>query len=471
VKPNRSRLIALVLTAILLAAGGCSDRTPSELESARGNMDPLVFDDGERYGENVYFQPFFETHYTAVSMDSVFAFNGFAGDGSRSLKFNIPPAGSALGPYTGGVLTATEGRDLADLTALTFYARADNPVTLDLIGFGNDNTGNSKFEASRANMALTTDWQAFIVPIPDPTKLRSEMGLLTFAEAPEEQLPAGYNIWLDEIKFAKVGGFTIFRPSMTSGTNQYFIGSEVAIGGTRTVFQNADGSYLPVTHQPGYFTYTSSNPAAVVVDEVPWGRIRVVAAGEAEITATVQDVPVLGKVTITGYEPPAATAGSPSRPQSDVVSLFSDVYVDHPVDTWRANWGGVTTQVQDYQVAGDNVKMYTSLNYVGIEFTTLLVDASQMTHFHMDVYTPEGVDFKVKLVSFPDGVTGVDGNELVFDGESTPPVVSGQWVSLDIPLEDFTPADEGWDLSSLGQLVLSATNTKLVLVDNIYFHK
>ncbi len=160
----------------------------------------MVFDDA--YHPDVYFQAFFETHVTAVNTDSVYAYGGLAADGARSLKFNIPPQGSALGLYTGGVLTSGSARDMADFNALTFYARANFPVTLDVAGFGNDNTGNSLYEAGRNGIALTQDWTFVVVPIPDSSKLLSERGLFTFAESTEDAHPEGYDIWIDEIQYA-----------------------------------------------------------------------------------------------------------------------------------------------------------------------------------------------------------------------------------------------------------------------------
>ena len=137
---TRRHLFALTAISMLILSAGCSDRDPASLPVAQGNTESLVFDDDLH--PDVYFQPFFETHYTAMSVDSVFAYEGFSFDGARSLKFNVPAAGSALGPYTGGVLTSGGSRNLSDYNALTFYARASQPISLNTAGFGNDNTGN-----------------------------------------------------------------------------------------------------------------------------------------------------------------------------------------------------------------------------------------------------------------------------------------------------------------------------------------
>ena len=149
--------------------------------------------------------------------------------------------------------------------------------------------------------------------------------------------------------------------------------------------------------------------------------------------------------------------------------MFSDAYTDVPVDTWRTDWSDAT--LEDLEIQGDPTKKYSSLNFVGIEFLTVPIDATDMTHFHMDVYAPAGTNFRVKLVSFPPDLTsGVETLDLTLDAGTTPAFTPGGWVSLDIPLADFQlPAD--WDWSSIGQLVLSTADAQLVLVDNVYWRE
>jgi hypothetical protein len=469
VKPTRHHLIALAaLTALALV--GCSERDPAGLEKARANVDPLVY--GDDLSEDVYFQPFFETHYTAMSQDSVYAYDGFAPDGARSLKFQIPPDASALGPYTGGVLTSSAARDLTDFNALTFYARTDSGtatpqgVTLNEVGFGNDNTGNSLYGASRAALPLTWDWTFHVVPIPDSSKLISERGLFLIAEALQTEYRDGYNIWFDEIKYAQLDNIDIFRPMMNVVLDgQYFVGSTVTMAGARTVFL-VDGAYVIVDHAPGYYDFVSADPAVVQVDG---NIVSVVGVGESRVDATLQGEDVFGYTIVKGYHPPTVAATPPTLPAARVISMFSDVYSDVPVDTWKADWDRVTTQVEDYVVAGDNTKMYTSLNWVGIEFVNPTIDASVMTHFHLDVYAPAGTEFNLELVSFPADSDGVATEKLVLDEATEPAFISGGWSSLDIPLDDFV-LREGFDWSNVGQLVLSSVGATLVLVDNVYWH-
>jgi hypothetical protein len=146
------------------------------------------------------------------------------------------------------------------------------------------------------------------------------------------------------------------------------------------------------------------------------------------------------------------------------------------VDTWSAVWD--QADVTDVQVAGDDVKLYTNLVYAGIEFTTQTIDATTMTDFHMDIWTPDPTAapaiFKIKIVDFgADGVYGggddVEG-ELTFDENSIPPLVTGDWVSFDLPLSDFISAGLITQ-EHLAQMILSADpGPNTVYVDNVYFY-
>jgi len=180
---------------------------------------------------------------------------------------------------------------------------------------------------------------------------------------------------------------------------------------------------------------------------------------------------VAGEVTLLTTSAPTVAAPTPPHADADVISLFSDEYEDVFVDTWAATWGGASHEVADFEVAGNAVKVYTNLIYAGIEFVTNTVDASSMTHFHMDIWVPEGNTFSFKLVDF--GADGAYGgapdseHELYFSQSSTPPIVTGSWISLELPFTDL------WRLQSrehLAQMII-AGNTKTVFVDNVYFHR
>jgi len=159
----------------------------------------------------------------------------------------------------------------------------------------------------------------------------------------------------------------------------------------------------------------------------------------------------------------------PGDAASDVISVFSDAYAaDVSVDIWNPNWGQ-STELADYSIAGDDMLMYSSLNWTGIDFLSNTVDLGDMTHMHVDVFAPAGTQFKVKLVAFDgDNGTLTEEIELIFDAESTPAFTAGQWSQLHIPLEDFGFTAS---LDHVGQIVFGTGDARLVLVDNIYWSR
>lgn len=171
------------------------------------------------------------------------------------------------------------------------------------------------------------------------------------------------------------------------------------------------------------------------------------------------------------FEMPEAPAPTPTYAAANVISLFSNAYTNVPVDTWSAPWD--QADVQDVQINENDTKLYTNLVFAGIEFTSNPINATGMTHFCMDIWTPDPTampaEFKIKLVDF--GANGVWGggddteHELVFNAASTPPLVTESWIRFDIPLTDFSGMTA---TGSIAQLIISGTpNT--VYVDNVLF--
>jgi len=173
----------------------------------------------------------------------------------------------------------------------------------------------------------------------------------------------------------------------------------------------------------------------------------------------------------TPTEPTVAAPTPPSRMASGVKSMFSDAYTDEPIDTWRTIWSMATLD-ETFVVDGSATKLYTDLDFVGIEATGPQIDASAMTHFHVDVWTPDDTTagvFRIKLVDFGASTTEA---ELVFDSATTPALTTGSWSSLDIPLSDFTGLA---GTANIQQLIFSATlgggpGGGTVYIDNVYFY-
>ena len=168
---------------------------------------------------------------------------------------------------------------------------------------------------------------------------------------------------------------------------------------------------------------------------------------------------------------PTVAAPTPTHNASNVISLYSNAYTNVPVDTWSAPWD--LADVADVQIAGNDTKLYTNLTFAGIEFVSNTINATNMTHFRMDIWTHDPTappaEFKIKLVDF--GANGVWGggddveHELTFTASTTPALVSDSWITFDIPLSSFTGLTTR---AHLAQLIISGTpNT--VYVDNVLF--
>jgi hypothetical protein len=103
------------------------------------------------------------------------------------------------------------------------------------------------------------------------------------------------------------------------------------------------------------------------------------------------------------------------------------------------------------------------------------VNAASMTHFSMDVWTPDATAapavFKIKLVDF--GANGVyqggddSEHEITLTAATTPALRSGAWVRLDVPFTAFPGLAAR---AHLAQLIISG-DLKTVFVDNILVHR
>lgn len=156
---------------------------------------------------------------------------------------------------------------------------------------------------------------------------------------------------------------------------------------------------------------------------------------------------------------------------AEYISLFSNVADDVTVDTWRTDWS-----VADYEEVtfdGRASKYYTNLSFVGIETVANQLDITGMTHLHVEFYTENATAFKVKLVDFGANAKWEAADAGDFDNTEHEIVFENpaqkEWVSLDIPLSDFTNLT---GREHIAQLIFSAApaGEADVYVTNIYFH-
>jgi len=462
-KNRKSYYSITALIATLLIAVSC-ERKLDGLELATYPTTPEVYIDG--FSAGLYYAAYGTSKVTAFSVD-----NNVKYKGSSSMRFDVPDQGDPYGSYVGGVFGTNPGRDLSGYNVLTFWAKASQPATLNEVGFGND-MGESKYMVTLTNLAVNSNWMKYYIPMPDPSVLTQERGMFSYAAAPANG--RGYTFWIDEVQFENLGtiaykNFGIFN-GQDSVKNNVENGDEYKIAGLYASFNLPTGVDQKVNLSARYFTFTSSKPSVATVDEL--GTIKVMDTGSAVITAKVGEINAKGSLTINSVGQlvaPTEPAPTPTLSSDKVISLFSNAYTNVKVDTWNTHWLYSTAENEDVQIQGNDAIRYRNLNFVGIEFTSQPIDATAMTHFHIDIWTPdatEGKTFKILLADFgADGAYGGNDDSSSEISVSSPPLASQNWISLNIPLSSFSGLTSR---SHLAQLVISG-DLPNVYIDNVYF--
>ena len=301
------------------------------------------------------------------------------------------------------------------------------------------------------------EWSSVDLPIGDFTGMTWDSVFQMKFDAQAGVTPV--DIYLDNIYFWK-------NPT-ASGTDATL--SDLQVDGTTiTDFSPLTENYVyglleGTVSIPQITTATPTDPnvESVVINQAS------TIPGDATIIVTAEDATTTITYTVSfAITTPNSLPPIPPQDQNDVISLFSDSYDDVSVDTWLTGWSQGT--LEDVTVAGNSVKKYSSLNFAGIETTGAnLINASVMSHFHIDVWTPDINDFKIKLVDFgADGVWSptVDDteHELIYSNPET-----ATWISYDIPLTDFTNLN---NTGNMAQYILSKPTEGTIYIDNMYFY-
>ena len=181
--------------------------------------------------------------------------------------------------------------------------------------------------------------------------------------------------------------------------------------------------------------------------------IRIVAKGGAIATTEYMQ-----EFVVTAILQPITNAVTPPRRDAaDVISIYSDAYTSLSGVNFYPNWGQATTYAQ-IAVTGNNIIQYGNLNYEGIDFNAT-INASAMQYLHIDVWTADLAALEIFAISASTGEKSVVKN-----------LIADEWVSLDIPLSDFT--SQGLSMADLFQFkFVSPSGSGTVFLDNIYFYK
>ena len=457
----KNNIIKTILGISILLSMGCQ-RDISELEEATYPSNGDVFIDTFSSGLN--YSAYAGSVPTAFDVDHTVKYSG-----TTAMKFAVPDYGDPEGSYAGGSFYTTMPRDLSGYNALTFYIKASQSASIDVIGFGNDFAEN-KYQVSINSLAVNTNWKKVIIPIPDPSKLKMEKGMFFVSEGPENN--AGYTFWVDEVQFEKLGTIAFQKASILDGNDSTitsFTGVTHTIDGLAATFNMPNGLNQSVNLTPYYFNFNSSNTAVATTSNA--GTASVIASGTATITATLAGNDADGSLTINGNGT-FTSAPTPTESASSVISIFSNAYTNVPVDYYNGYWAPYqTTGSADFTVNGDNVLNYTNFNFVGIQMTST-IDATSMSTYHIDLFMPNaiasGASMQIQVADF--GADGVYGGTDDVTGTytiSASSLTSQAWNSFDIPLTSFSGLTTK---AHIGQIIFVGTNIINFYADNIYLY-
>jgi beta-glucanase (GH16 family) len=185
--------------------------------------------------------------------------------------------------------------------------------------------------------------------------------------------------------------------------------------------------------------------------------------GGANITQTAMEIDYIRVYQTEGSDGggggggggPTDAPSAPTASAADVISLFSEAYTDVPNTNWTPNWGQSTVSSLE-TIAGNEVRKYTNLNYIGVELDAAQYqDVSSFEKIHFDYWTADASELSLSLIS-----PGPSENPVSVGAIST-----GAWQSVDIPLSSYSTPD----LSDIFQLKFEGSGT--VYIDNVYFYK
>ena len=187
----------------------------------------------------------------------------------------------------------------------------------------------------------------------------------------------------------------------------------------------------------------------------------------AAVTTTYYDnIKGIG-YTGTPPEDPAPT-DAPTTPIArndwDVISIYSDAYASTGLTDVTWDEGSLSTEVT---IASNNVLKVDFINFLGTELSGGGVDATDMTHFHMDYWVADdfaaGQVFNPKLSNHAAsaGETGAKLYTVALGAED-----NKKWLSLDVELgTDF-------ERNNILQFLLTTSATvKVGYIDNIYMYR
>ena len=200
--------------------------------------------------------------------------------------------------------------------------------------------------------------------------------------------------------------------------------------------------------------------------------VNVLAVGTTVITAKINDVIANGNLIIE-CKGDLVSAPTPTRPQTDVKSIFSDTYTNATESNFTPGFGGSTTLTEILTTSTGKVAQYSNNNYTGIMFTGNTIDASTLGFLHIDAYVENAsttIGIQIRDIGGNKTIeTDVNTGNPMGDDKDLRTTLNGfqtgVWKSFDIPLNGAILNQKG----NLGAIII--TGGPSFILDNIYFYK
>lgn len=426
--------IFLAVCASAMAAAGCTRALDTDVLAPYPDLDEVFID---AFASDLQYQAWGKV--TNFSVDYTETYEGRA-----SMRIEVPNPADPLGNWAGGTFYSTMGRNLTGYDALTFYARSSVSTTIE-VGIGNYD--GTEYLAQVSGIPVNTNWTKVIIPIPNPSKLLSLQGLFYYSAGAVND--DGYTIWFDEVRFEKLG--TLAHTRIADMTLAGFPSGDIEIGQLTAFVNLPDGTDRRMTVSSKYFTFDSSAPEVATIDD----NVITFHGGRGEVVFTPREAG--GTITVTDiYD----FAPEPGHDASEVLSLYCDKYTNTLSSPFNGYWAPYQTTTNDEMVMGDeHIMHYGSFNFVGIVLDED-ADCTGKDYVHMDILLQDRVEGDAMINISAD--INADGEHA---GELTASLVTGKWVSVDVPLNGETV---------IHQLQLAVTEGSAaysnILVDNVYFY-
>ena len=206
----------------------------------------------------------------------------------------------------------------------------------------------------------------------------------------------------------------------------------------------------------GAITYTSSNTAVATVSG---STVTIVGVGTTDITANQVangSYNAASKTTTLDVYPSASPV--PNVSAGSVIGLYGETYT---VTGYVEGFGGVVTADLDPTSGINNALKINHVNS-GYGQTFATKDISAMQYVHFDYYTTDASTFGLYLIS---------NNPTIYEAIYTiPTIVKNQWVSVNIPMSEFTkfPAFKATNFFQF-KFDTAGSTPGIVYYDNLYF--